>query len=101
MTGALLGKLSARMLRDCAALADKSTLNRLELYPTSGSRRHHKIRPDGAAIERLFVALFLDAHREAPAEIVLDRDATDVTLHGHQEAWFFHGYYDNYCYLPL
>jgi len=99
--GALLGKLSARVRRNCAALAGKSTLNRLESYPTSGANRYHKIRPDGEAIERLFVELFLDAHRETPTEIVLDLDATDVSLHGHQEARFFHGYYDSYCYLPL
>ena len=99
--GALLGKLSARRQRRCAALASKSTLSRLELYPTSGSSRYHKIRPDGEAIERLWVDLFVEAHREAPAEIVLDLDATDVPLHGHQEARFFHGYYDGYWYLPL
>ena len=32
---------------------------------------------------------------------MLDLDATDIPLHGHQEGRFFHGYYDNYCYLPL
>ena len=53
------------------------------------------------AIERLLVELFLDAHTAAPEEIVLDFDATDDPLHGHQEGRFFHGYYDSYCYLPL
>ena len=99
--GALLGKLSARVRRDCAALAGKSTLNRLELSASQGTHRYLKIRPDNEAIERLFVALLLDAYCEAPDEIVLDLDATDVPLHGHQEARFFHGYYDQYCYLPL
>jgi hypothetical protein len=47
------------------------------------------------------VELFLDAHPSPPAEIVLDLDATDDPLHGHQEGRFFHGYYDGYCYLPL
>jgi hypothetical protein len=28
-------------------------------------------------------------------------DATDTPLHGKQEARFFHGYYNHYCYLPL
>ena len=37
----------------------------------------------------------------APAEIVLDLDATDTPLHGQQEGRFFHGFYDEYCYLPL
>ena len=63
--------------------------------------RYHKISHDGAAIERLFVDLFLDAHAKAPRQIVLDLDATDDPLHGHQEGRFFHGYYDGYCYLPL
>ena len=28
-------------------------------------------------------------------------DSTDDPIHGEQEGWFFHGYYDCYCYLPL
>lgn len=99
--GALLGKLTPTRRTDCAALAGKSTLNRLELHPLSGVSRYHKIRPEAAAIEGLWVDLFLDAHRAAPAEIILDLDATDDPLHGHQEGRFFHGYYDGYCYLPL
>jgi hypothetical protein len=98
--GALLGKLTAKR-RDCAALAGKSTLNRLELHPLATASRYHKIQPDPAAIERLFVELFLDAHATPPEEIILDLDATDDPLHGHQEGRFFHGYYDGYCYLPL
>ena len=49
----------------------------------------------------LFVDLFLDAHAAPPTQIILDLDATDDPLHGHQEGRFFHGYYDSYCYLPL
>jgi hypothetical protein len=52
-------------------------------------------------IDRLFVDVFLQAHGEAPEEIVIDVDATDDPLHGNQEGRFFHGYYMNYCYLPL
>src|SRR5437764_305000 len=59
------------------------------------------IAADTAAIEALFVDLFLDAHAKAPAQITLDLDATDDPLHGQQEGRFFHGYYDCYCYLPL
>lgn len=99
--GALLGKLEPRRRAECAALAGKSTLNRLELYESQGRSRYHKIRPDAAAIERLWVELFLEAHRAPPPEIILDLDATDDPLHGHQEGRFFHGYYDGYCYLPL
>jgi hypothetical protein len=96
---ALAGKLSARR-SDCAPLAGKSTLNRLELSRVEPTR-YHKVSHDTAAIERLFVDLFLEAHGKAPKQIILDLDATDDPLHGHQEGRFFHGYYDGYCYLPL
>jgi Transposase DDE domain group 1 len=95
----LAGKLEANR-SDCAPLAGKSTLNRLELG-RSEPTRYHKISHDPAAIERLFVDVFLDAHRRAPEQITLDLDATDDPVHGHQEGRFFHGYYDCYCYLPL
>jgi len=95
----LLGKLEAKR-SDCAPVAGKSTLNRLELSRPEPTK-YHKISHDGAAIERLLVDLFVEAHRRAPRQIVLDFDATDDPLHGHQEGRFFHGYYDNYCYLPL
>jgi len=95
----LAGKLQAKR-RDCAALAGKSTLNRLELS-TPVATPYHKISYRPAAIEGLFVDLFLEAQRRPPAQIILDLDATDDPLHGEQEGRFFHGYYDCYCYLPL
>jgi Transposase DDE domain group 1 len=96
----LAAKLEARR-PGCAPLAGKSTLNRLELAPADEPGRYHRIGHDAAAVEALFVDLFLDAHRSAPRQIILDLDATDVPLHGHQEGRFFHGYYDCHCYLPL
>jgi hypothetical protein len=95
----LAGKLEARRTA-CAPLAGKSTLNRLE-HGTIVGDRYRKIGHDPAAIEQLLVELFLDAHRSAPKRIVLDLDATDDPLHGHQEGRFFHGYDGGYCYLPL
>jgi hypothetical protein len=95
----LAGKLEARR-EDCAPTAGKSTLNRFELSGEVATR-YHKISHEGAAIEALLVDLFLEAHATAPDQIVLDLDATDDPLHGHQEGRFFHGYYDGYCYLPL
>jgi hypothetical protein len=85
---------------DCAPVAGKSTLNRLELSRETATR-YHKISHEPSAIEALFVDLFLEAHARPPKQIVLDLDATDDPLHGHQEGRFFHGYYDCYCYLPL
>ncbi len=95
----LANKLTAKR-SDCAALAGKSTLNRLELSRPEPTL-YHKISHDPAAIEGLFVELFLEAHKEPPKQITLDIDATDDPLHGDQEGRFFHGYYKGYCYLPL
>src|ERR1700736_1073058 len=95
----LAGKLSSKR-ETCAAVAGKSTLNRLELSRLQPTR-YHKIAYDEAAIEALPVTLFLEAHARPPNQIILDLDATDDPLHGHQEGRFFHGYYDCYCYLPL
>jgi len=95
----LAGKLEAKR-RDCAPVAGKSTLNRLELS-TALPTLYHKISYQASAIEALLVTLFVEAHHRPPAQIVLDLDATDDPLHGHQEGRFFHGYYDCYCYLPL
>ena len=95
----MAGKLAAKRSH-CAPLAGKSTLNRLELSRPDPTR-YHKVSHDAAAIETLFVDVFLDAHRRPPAQIILDLDATDDPLHGNQEGRFFHGYYDCHCYLPL
>src|SRR5947209_4120065 len=95
----LVGKLSARR-KDCAPLAGKSTLNRLERGGPEVTR-YHRIAWDGAKIEALYVDLFVEAHQHPPKQIILDLDATDDPLQGHQEGRFFHGYYDCFCYLPL
>jgi len=81
-------------------LAGKSTLNRLE-WGAVKQDRYRKISLDTEAVDRFFVDVFLAAYQKAPAEIVLDLDATDDPLHGEQEGRFFHGYYGGYCYLPL
>ncbi len=94
MFGLLSGK---RKLEE--PLAGKSTLNRLELCGRTA--RYHKISYLPEAIDRLLVDLYIESHATAPTEVVLDLDATDIPLYGHQPERFFHGYYDNYCYLPL
>jgi hypothetical protein len=95
----LAGKLEASR-SDCAPVAGKSTLNRLELSRARPTK-YAKIAHDPAAVEGLFVDLFIKAHAKAPKQITLDLDATDDPLHGEQEGRFFHAYYDCYCYLPL
>src|SRR5271156_4901942 len=95
----LAGKLEA-WRPDCAPVAGKSTLNRLELSRGTPTK-YRKIAHDSTAIESLLVDFFLEAHEKAPKQITLDLDATDDPLHGDQEGRFFHAYYDCYCYLPL
>ena len=97
----LAGKLNPVLRTDCEALAGKSTLNRLEHTPRRHASKYHRIDCDGARVDALLVDLFLDAHRRAPGEIVLDLDNTDIPLHGMQEGRFYHGYYEEHCYLPL
>ena len=94
----LLGLLSGKRELD-EPLAGKSTLNRLELVGRTG--RYHKIGYSAEEMDRLLVDLYIESHSTAPAQIVLDLDATDIPLYGHQPERFFHGYYDSYCYLPL
>jgi hypothetical protein len=81
-------------------LAGKSTLNRMELG-AGAQDRYKKITFWKEAVDELLVRLFLESHAAPPDQIVLDVDTTDLPLHGKQEGRFFHGYYDNYCYLPL
>jgi len=102
------GKLrSNRRARELGrALAAHSTLDRLELTPevvnwVDPKRRYYKLVHHPEQIDAFFVDLFLEDFKEAPEEVVLDFDPTDITLHGGQEDRFFHGYYRNYCYLPM
>ncbi|BCL59463.1 hypothetical protein DGMP_01560 [Desulfomarina profundi] len=84
-------------------LAQKSTLNRLELSAQgdlSGSM-YKKIGLDEEKVDNLLVDIFLESTPIAPPQIILDVDATDDPLHGNQEGRFFHGYYKTYCCLPL
>lgn len=95
----VFGILAGRQELD-APLAGKSTLNRLELG--AGTKdRYKKITFWKDGLDELLVQVFLESYENAPAEIILDVDTTDLPLHGKQEGRFFHGYYDNYCYLPL
>jgi hypothetical protein len=95
----LAGKLTTKR-EECAPVAGKSTLNRLELSKLEPTR-YHKISHNPVAIKNLLVDLFVESQARPPRAIVLDLDATDDPLHGEQEGRFFHGYYDCYCYLPL
>jgi hypothetical protein len=73
-------------------LASPPTLCRFE----NGTDRQSLVR-----LSEVFVETFIASHRRPPKEIILDFDATDDRVHGLQERRFFHGYYDDYCFLPL
>ena len=83
------------------ALAGHSTLNRLELSAQAIDTRYQKIQAQPDEIEELLIQRGVKAIPRRSAEIVLDFDATDDPLHGSQEGAYFHGYYGDYCYLPL
>ena len=74
------------------ALASRPTLCRFENSMSS------KVL---IAVHKIFFAQFVDSFKSAPEELILDFDATDSILHGDQEGKFYHGYYHNYCFLPL
>jgi len=52
-------------------------------------------------LSKTLVDTFIASQQEPPDELILDFDATDDRVHGQQEQRFFHGYYDDYCFLPL
>jgi hypothetical protein len=97
------GSERARQRDQGKAIAGKSTLNRLELTPEGANEksRYKKIVAEGEKIDDLMVDVYIQSQPRAPEEVVLDVDATDDPLYGNQEGRFFHGYYAEYCYLPL
>jgi len=97
------GMEGARKRDQGKGVAGKSTLNRLELTPEQANEksRYKKIVADGEQIDDLMVDVYIQAQPTAPAAMVLDVDATDDILYGNQQGRFFHGYYGDYCYLPL
>jgi len=97
------GKNRLRQRDKGKPLAGKSTLNRLELTPARANKRsrYKKITVNHHAVDAFFTNVFLQSHDKPPSIIALDLDATDDPVHGHQLGRFFHGYYGNYCYLPL
>jgi hypothetical protein len=97
------GSERARKRDQGKAIAGKSTLNRLELTPEDADEksRYKKIVADGEKIDDLMVDVYIESQPTAPEEVVLDIDATDDIVYGKQEGRFFHGYYGDYCYLPL
>ncbi|HSR52895.1 MAG TPA: IS1380 family transposase [Acidobacteriota bacterium] len=84
-----------------AGLAGKSTLNRLELSAAEAGGRYRRTSLDFERAADWLTELYVRCRQQEPEELILDIDATDVLLHGDQEGRFFHGFYGDYCYLPL
>jgi hypothetical protein len=97
------GKDRVRKRDKGKAIAGKSTLNRLELTAEDADEksRYKKIVAHAEQIDDLMVEVSIQAQPTAPEQVVLDVDTTDDILYGKQEGRFFHGYYRDYCYLPL
>ena len=74
------------------ALASSPTLCRLE---------QRVDRRAAVAMHRVLIDQFIASFSAPPKELILDFDATDDRVHGQQEGRFFHGYYGDYCFLPL
>ena len=88
----LMQLLTERGIKADQPLASPPTLCRLE------NRVMRRTLADVAAV---FVEVFIRSHPTPPKELILDFDATDDAVHGNQVNRFFHGYYDQYCFLPL
>ena len=75
-----------------AVLASSPTLCRFE---------NNSTRQTAFDIHSIIIDKFIESHATEPKELILDFDATDDLVHGNQVGKFFHGYYKNYCFLPL
>lgn len=75
--------------------------NTLASPPTLCRFENSMGRREAIAIHEMLIERFIASFSKSPEELILDFDATDDRVHGHQEGRFFHGYYDHYCFLPL
>lgn len=85
-------------------LALQTAVNRVEDLASSSTLCRWENRADWESAWRMHEVLvdqFIDSFKRAPKELILDFDATDDAVHGRQDGGFFHGYYDQYCFLPL
>ena len=82
-------------------LASSMTLGRMERSASTSKARYHKLEPRLYKMQDLLCDMFLDHHKQAPNHIILDIDATDIKVHGHQEFSAWNGYYEQRGFLPL
>ena len=83
------------------ALAAPATLHRMETAIDHAGSRYHRLAAQPALMRELLLRQGVRTLDKATRTVIVDFDATDARLHGAQEGRFFHGYYGDYCYLPL
>jgi hypothetical protein len=52
-------------------------------------------------LSKILVELFIQNSKEAPRELILDFEANDDWVLRQQEGRAFHGYYGDWCFLPI
>jgi hypothetical protein len=85
-------KLVCDRLPDGADLASQPTLSRFENAVTIADLKR---------LRDFLLAQFLDSFDAPPVRITLDLDAFDDQTHGAQQLTMFHGFYEQYQYLPI
>lgn len=83
------------------ALAAPATLQRMETAIDHKASRYHRLIAKPALLRAQLLREAVRTLDPKTRRVIIDPDATDARLHGQQEGRFFHGYYGDYCYLPL
>ena len=91
----------ATLRRDLAFQTALERDTELASAPTLCRLEQRVNRQAAVAFHQVMIEKFIASFAEAPTELILDFDATDDRVHGNQEGRFFHGYYGNWCFLPL
>ena len=73
-------------------LASQPTMSRLE---------NSVSRSDLYRIGLALLETFIESYDKPPKKLTIDIDDTDDPTHGSQQLTLFHGYYDEYCYMPV
>jgi hypothetical protein len=90
-----------KLRHDIAWQTAAHKLDPLASVPTLCRFENNSVRDMSMEMMDLMIDVFIESFEEEPSEITLDFDNTNDTVHGNQEGRFFHGYYDEYCFLPL
>lgn len=85
-------KLLADRLPSDPDLASQPTLSRFENAITIADLKR---------LRDVLIDLFMASFATPPQQLLFDLDAVDDPTHGEQQLTLFHGYYEQYQYLPL